>query len=313
MTTVEFGGGPTLEARRQFANLKDGSQVPRYTGHIHQLRYRNGHTYGEETYILSKEYPHLIRSRSEFPIVKVDHSNPYETREFPDGMLPGYTGYIPQRKYQLGNRYRVETNLCLSGTKSVYEKAKNQAKDLRHSIATYPKPQSVNSETVVKHYLDYHPAYHPLENAPRNDRRLFLEAPIPGYKGYIPRIRPTDTSVGLRYHEAVKKGLDRFASEITHSTTILPTQRDISTPNTTSSLANFAQDNSITDYSTQRLYSRSGMIPKYTGYLPQRKYRIGQTYGDTSRGLPVCSHSLSNYGDYLRSKTSLGMRQNKPD
>ena len=64
----------------------------RYTGHIHQLRYRNGHTYGEETYILSKEYPHLVRSRSEFPIVKVDHSNPYETREFPDGMLPGYTG-----------------------------------------------------------------------------------------------------------------------------------------------------------------------------------------------------------------------------
>ena len=63
-----------------------------------------------------------------------------------------------------------------------------------------------------------------------DDRRLFLEAPIPGYKGYIPRIRPTDTSVGLRYHEAVKKGLDRFASEVTHSTTSLPTQRDISTP-----------------------------------------------------------------------------------
>mgnify|MGYP006904166740 CR=1 FL=1 len=29
MTTVEFGGGPSLEARRQFANLKEGSQVPK--------------------------------------------------------------------------------------------------------------------------------------------------------------------------------------------------------------------------------------------------------------------------------------------
>lgn len=29
MTTVEFGGGPTLEARRRFANLKEGSEIPR--------------------------------------------------------------------------------------------------------------------------------------------------------------------------------------------------------------------------------------------------------------------------------------------
>ncbi|UJR37680.1 hypothetical protein I4U23_030375 [Adineta vaga] len=230
MTTVEFGGGPTLEARRQFCNLKDGSQLPRYTGHIHQLRYRDGHTYGEETYRLATEYPHLTRSKSEFPIIKIDQSNPYETREFPDGMLPGYTGYIPQRKYQLGNRYRVETNVCLSGTKAAYERAKTQAKDLRNSIVAYPKSQSLNSATVVKHFLDYHQAYHPPVNGQQSDRRLFAEAPIPGYKGYIPRIRPTDTSVGLRYHEAVKKGLDRFASEITHSTTSLTTERNISTP-----------------------------------------------------------------------------------
>jgi hypothetical protein len=29
MTTIEFGGGPSLEARRQFTNLKDGSQLPK--------------------------------------------------------------------------------------------------------------------------------------------------------------------------------------------------------------------------------------------------------------------------------------------
>jgi hypothetical protein len=65
------------------------------------------------------------------------------------------------------------------------------------------------------------------------------------------------------------------------------------------------------------------MIPKYTGYLPrmnisiclllsfwvffclERKYHIGQTYGDTSRDLPVCSHSFSNYGEFIRSQTSM--------
>jgi len=40
----------------------------------------------------------------------------------------------------------------------------------------------------------------------------------------------------------------------------------------------------------------------------ERKYHIGQTYGDTSRDLPVCSHSFANYGDFVRSKTSLEMR-----
>jgi hypothetical protein len=29
MTTIEFGGGPSIEARRSFANLKDGSQLPK--------------------------------------------------------------------------------------------------------------------------------------------------------------------------------------------------------------------------------------------------------------------------------------------
>jgi hypothetical protein len=68
------------------------SLLDRYTGHIHQLRYRFGRTYGEETHRLGKDYPIIKRSTSDIPIVKVDQSDPYETREFPDGMLPGYTG-----------------------------------------------------------------------------------------------------------------------------------------------------------------------------------------------------------------------------
>ena len=70
-------------------------------------------------------------------------------------------GYIPQRKYQLGNRYRVESDACLSATKAVYEKGKNDNKELRNTIANYPKTQSLNSETVVKHFLDFHRAYNP--------------------------------------------------------------------------------------------------------------------------------------------------------
>jgi hypothetical protein len=66
--------------------------VNRYTGHIHQLRYRHGHTYGEETHRLASEHPGLTRSKTDMPMVKYDQSDPYVTQEFPDGMLPGYTG-----------------------------------------------------------------------------------------------------------------------------------------------------------------------------------------------------------------------------
>ncbi|CAF4621119.1 unnamed protein product [Rotaria socialis] len=206
MTTVEFGGGPTLEACQQFANLKDGSEIPKYTGHIHQLRFRQGHTYGEETHILSKEFPHLIKRSKSDAIVKYDQPDPYVTRDFPDGLIPGYTG----------------------------------------------------------------------------------------------------VGLGSRYHEATKKSLHRFAVETTNSTTNFPTTVDnqslspnyAARPDYTRSLIDFTQTRPKSS-SSFKIYNPTGMVPKYTGYLPQRKYRVGQTFGDTTRGLPVCSDlSSSSLGDF---------------
>jgi hypothetical protein len=58
------------------------------------------------------------------------------------------------------------------------------------------------------------------------DRRTFVEPPIPGYRGYIPRIRPTELGLGASYHETTKKGLNRFALETMHSTTNYPISVD---------------------------------------------------------------------------------------
>jgi len=41
-------------------------------------------------------------------------------------------------------------------------------------------------------------------------RRQQTEAPIPGYRGYIPRVRTTELGLGTRYHEMTKNGLDYF-------------------------------------------------------------------------------------------------------
>jgi len=41
-------------------------------------------------------------------------------------------------------------------------------------------------------------------------RKEQTEAPIPGYRGYIPRVRTTEIGLGSRYHEMTKNGLDNF-------------------------------------------------------------------------------------------------------
>ena len=59
-----------------------------------------------------------------------------------------------------------------------------------------------------------------------DDRRPFVEAPMPGYKGYIPRMGPIGVGVGSRYHDATKKSLGRFALETSNSTTNLSAATD---------------------------------------------------------------------------------------
>lgn len=47
----------------------------------------------------------------------------------------------------------------------------------------------------------------------------------------------------------------------------------------------------------------------YGFFFLENKYNIGKTYGNTSRELPVCAHSYSNYGDFVRSKTTMSIRE----
>jgi len=44
-------------------------------------------------------------------------------------------------------------------------------------------------------------------------RRGWLEAPICSWKGYVPRIPPTDVGLGLCYRDASTRALKRFDHE----------------------------------------------------------------------------------------------------
>ena len=82
------------------------------------------------------------------------------------------SGYIPQRKFQHGHRYRVETDACSVSTRSSFEDRQHQSRSLRETISSYPKTPSLNSGTVVKHFLDYHRANYPTASSQQGrDRR----------------------------------------------------------------------------------------------------------------------------------------------
>ena len=85
-------------------------------------------------------------------------------------------------------------------------------------------PRKVQSEVRRRHSLENVRFTLAIQSV---DRRAFVEPPIPGYRGFIPRIQPIDIGLGDRYHEATRKGLNRFAVETTNSMTNFPTNTDV--------------------------------------------------------------------------------------
>lgn len=45
-------------------------------------------------------------------------------------------------------------------------------------------------------------------------RRQLTEPPIPGYRGFVPRIGVTELGLGARYHETTDNGLNAFYTQL---------------------------------------------------------------------------------------------------
>lgn len=87
---------------------------------------------------------------------------------FFDVVLP--KGYVPQWKFQHGNRFRVETDVASVSSKNSYDEHKKNYRNFQNLIQSYPKTQSLNNGTVVKHFLDYHRAHHPTDASQQGEK-----------------------------------------------------------------------------------------------------------------------------------------------
>ncbi|XP_064616386.1 ciliary microtubule inner protein 2B-like [Liolophura sinensis] len=303
MTTIAFGGGPSLEQRRSFAALKEGAHVPGYRGYCPQIKYRVGQTYGQDTHDLAKG-KHQVKTQYGIlsPVVKETIMNrlPESTgdNKYTENMVPGYTGYVPGMTFKFGNTYKEECDSCIDNLITGQRTADMKQADLRSQVASYPRLTAVSYDPHVRDYLNLYRDTHPRQPLMQDDKRAFTEPPMPGYQGYIPRIRPTELGLGCRYHTATKNGLEAFSGE---------TMRHMAKEKTfagfpTNSMSQDKLSMKVVPGFGRRLYMTDGMIPKYTGYVPQRRYAFGKTYGDTTRSLEVCAHPSSSFGEYVKLK-----------
>lgn len=307
MTTIEYGGGPDLYQRRSFAGLKDGSMVPGYGGYCPQLKFDHGKTYGQNTFDISQQRgskQQITASIYDQPVttkIHPDNNIPESTgdNKYTKNMVPGYTGYIPRWPFKFGSTYKEECDVCLDEhMANVYKQAAKED-DMRRSFSCFPHLQPIRGDPEVKDHLNTY-ADGQLRANQKDDKRASVEPPIPGYKGFVPRIYTTELGLGCRYHDMTKNGLESFYSNLY--------RRRSGRKNVTFGDQALQQDsNRILSASTtnledsnKRVYKQDGMIPKYTGYLPQKRFEFGYTYGDTSRSLDVCAHSQECYGEYLK-------------
>ncbi|XP_045202617.1 protein FAM166B-like isoform X2 [Mercenaria mercenaria] len=307
MTTIAFGGGPSLDQRRGFTTLRDGTHVPGYRGYCPQIKYRVGKTYGTDTHELAKSRIHVHPSNAVTPgqgvqLVELRNTLPKSTgdNKYTEQMVPGYTGYIPRMTFKFGGTYKEDCDVCIDEYMTNRSNHDQRQRDLFRQVSSIPRLTATSHDPSVKEKLDRYRDTHPSRPLLMEDKRPLTEPPIPGYNGYIPRIKPTELGLGHRYHVACDNGFSQFVRE-----TARQSERLTGTlPKALEKIPREQLQSAPAAYN-RRLYQTDGMIPKYTGYIPQKRFVFGNTYGDTTRTLEVCSHPATSFGEHIQQKEGI--------
>jgi len=322
----------TVNDRSHFADLREGSMVPGYRGYIPKYKFHEGYTYGlgtHEMYKLrmgeyaDKGWPYTgsilppvdgiplpcdgRRLQRSVTLPPADGVN-----KLTEEMKPGYTGYVPRRPFIFGGTYRAECEDCVEEFLTTKQEKTGEKNRLETVVKSYPKLHPITKPELVVKKLNHLKDFKEGAPAIAEDKRTGTEAPIPGYTGYVPRTRVTDTGLGGRYHVSSEKGYkDFFRNSMNHAATLgLPIDKKSLLPSDEDVVLRMSGAGDDMD---RRLYHQTGMLPKYTGYLPHEPYAFGKTYGNMSRSLSVCGHEFPTYGIHKaherRLKASKSARQ----
>ncbi|XP_067868071.1 ciliary microtubule inner protein 2A-like [Heterodontus francisci] len=269
-----------MHTQKQSLFTPEPHYIPGYGGYAQTIPFRFGKTYGKTTHDILKD-PQTARANQSILLPKTappDDCLP-EYEEYcppdvsdqihPQKLVPGYTGYVPQRLFNYGGNYykeSLESGLDLRRSQMEYtQKLKEPVlityMDGRRKLAVAGenrplKPVAANVDPVTWTHLYKHK--HEFATQPPELQRRGVS----GYTGFIPRM---GNEFGHSYQEQMKNAMDKFQHKQYFVRNNLRGYRE-----------NAPQPDS-------KLYLSKPMVPKYAGHVPGANFDIGSTFGKNSR------------------------------
>ncbi|CAH8547477.1 unnamed protein product [Dicrocoelium dendriticum] len=321
MTSIEYGGGPTLEQRRRFCDLEKG-HIPGYSGYCPQLKFRSGHSYGKETAELAEELPYYEGPKSQKPHhlhpVVGDQKDatvrsvfkdevpgrmlpkPTGDNKYISGMIPGYSGDVPRMNYKYGATYRHTTDECVDEFVRQYKCEENKREELAEAAGLFPPLRPISEDPHVRDHMDIW-----ADDLMKRDMKVPptrgpTDPPIPGYQGFVPRVESTNAGLAKRFHEACRSGLETFRAENRGHWDRL--SEPLNAGNREAPVDVKAPRHWDNEPTSSRIFRREGMIPDYSGHVHGYKFQSGKNFSNTTRDLEVCAHPFPSYGDFVRER-----------
>ncbi|XP_067825508.1 ciliary microtubule inner protein 2A-like [Heptranchias perlo] len=254
--------------------------IPGYGGYSQTSPFRYGKTYGKTTHDILKD-PKTSRADQSIlaPITEPPDDCLPEYEEYcspdvsdqihPQKLIPGYTGYIPQKLFNYGGNYYKETlesgldfrRRQMEYTQKLKEPVLITYMDGRRKLAVAGQNRPLKSVAANVDPITWTNLY--------KHKHLFTTQPpelqrrgISGYTGFIPRI---GNEFAHPYRERVKDAMDKFQHKQYFVRNKLRGYREVD-----------SQPES-------KLYLNSPLVPNYGGHVPGSNFDIGSTFGRNSR------------------------------
>lgn len=280
----------------------DPYHTPGYGGYCPQFKYQIGQTFGKTTsrlledpnvpssgrLVLTEIYPGVTESdrlQEQRKHLLMTRTQSWGDQKLVNGMVPGYTGFIPKSEHYFGKRYAENCGNAISDFENDQRKHNKELQMLKtldalqsgkmepHNVDELP-PISTRYRTplqpIAKEPKPYISPYAPQHSTSpyfmKNDRKM--KCYMSGYTGFVPRSRGL---LGKGYpiitHNALNEFTDDFKFYKTHKARPVVVER---------------VDKTMMD--TTPIYPvETGLVPHYTGHIPGEKFRYGRTFGHSTQ------------------------------